>query len=197
MQKRRCFRGKADHAREALDALCEASLAYWDEEKRVVTLDPETIKRLRAEGWKGGNKEGGVVTGAGAGAGGTGEHSHPTAPPAAGEIFGLGKLPRSWPELPLKASLAAEMTWVQGNRLDVVESRPNGSAIVHLERASEPAPSKSALAWLETSIRNYGKYTDLVARVLKDELDAEDEHRRERIALEEIDDLIMQMMREY
>ena len=32
--------------------------------------------------------------------------------------------------------------------------------------ASTPAPSMAALSWLETSIRSYAKYVDVVARAL-------------------------------
>ena len=37
------------------------------------------------------------------------------------------------------------------------------------DRARTPAPSRAALGWLETSIRAYSKYIDVVAKALKDE----------------------------
>ena len=37
------------------------------------------------------------------------------------------------------ASSPAELGWVQANRLAVVEERPSGATVVHLDRAHEPA----------------------------------------------------------
>jgi hypothetical protein len=93
-----------------------------------------------------------------------------------GRVQGLGDLPATWPELP-------------GN----AEERPSGAVVVHLDRADTPAPSKAALGWLETSIRSYAKYVDVVARGLRDEHDEAEHVRRERMAIAEIKALLAEM----
>ena len=110
-----------------------------------------------------------------------------------GRVQGLGDIPPAWPELPANASLQAELAWVQSNRLLVVEERPSGATRVHLDRARSPAPSWSALSWLETSIRTYSKYVDVVARSLKDERDEQEMVRRERMQIDEIHGLLEEM----
>ena len=101
-----------------------------------------------------------------------------------GEL-GLGRIPGEWPQLPDNASLQAEIAWVQANRVSILE---NGEP--QLERATSPAPSRSALGWLETSIRAYSKYVDVVARTLAGAQDEQSEGRRELLALEEIEQLL-------
>jgi hypothetical protein len=131
--------------------------------------------------------------------------SVPADPPSApdsltastsGRLVGLHAIPADWGTLPLNASLQAELGWVQGNRLSVVEELPSGATRVHLERARAPAPSLAALGWLETSIRVYSKYVDVVARSLKDEADEVENVRRERMRLDEITGLLQEMEEE-
>ena len=98
--------------------------------------------------------------------------------------------PVSWGTLPLNATLQAELSWVQSHRLDVVEELPGGATIVHLDRAREPAPSMGALGWLETSIRSYAKYVDIVARSLTTAQDEREHQRRERMRIEDVEQLI-------
>ena len=112
-------------------------------------------------------------------------------------VQGLGEIPASWPELADNASLQAELAWVQSNRLRVVEEKPSGATRVHLDRARSPAPSWGALSWLETSIRSYAKYVDVVARGLKDEQDEHEHVRRERMRIEEIRGLLTEMNDEW
>lgn len=118
----------------------------------------------------------------------------PVDPPAAAEpeVAGVYLVPSEWPPLGDNASLQAELGWVQSQRLAIVETRGN-STIVHLQRASCPAPSKAALAWLETSIRSYAKYLDVVSRVLVGAQDEQDNVRRERMRLADIDALLAEM----
>jgi hypothetical protein len=111
-----------------------------------------------------------------------------------GRVQGLGDIPASWGELPANASLQAELAWVQSNRLRVVEERPSRATRVHLDKARSPAPSWAALSWLETSIRSYAKYVDVVARSLKDEQDEQEMVKRERMAIEEIRGLLAEMV---
>ena len=110
-----------------------------------------------------------------------------------GHLQGIEDLPADWPALPANAAQAAEIGWVQANRLSVIEELPTGATRVDLSRAHEPAPSRAALGWLETSIRSYAKYVDVVARVLRDEQDEQDYKRHERVAIGDIEELLMQM----
>jgi len=121
----------------------------------------------------------------------------PGAPQAAAINFcvqGLGEIPASWSELADNASLQAELAWVQSNRLRVVEEKPSGATRVHLDRARSPAPSGGALSWLETSIRSYAKFVDVVARSPNVEQDEQEHVRRERMAIDEIRELLAEMM---
>jgi len=110
-----------------------------------------------------------------------------------GRVTGLGDIPASWPELPNNASLQSELNWVQANRLVVVEERPSGATRVHLGRARSPAPSLAAIGWLETSIRAYSKYVDIVAKSLKDEVDEQAMVKREKLAIDEVRGLLAEM----
>ena len=129
-------------------------------------------------------------------------HEYPSAEavaaPAmqAGQIQGLDSIPTTWPVLQANASQQAELAWVQANRLLMVEERPGGATVVRLERALSPAPSHAALGWLETSIRSYAKYVDVVARSFKGEQDGQELVRRERVAIDEIRRLLDEMYRE-
>jgi len=107
-----------------------------------------------------------------------------------GHLQGLGQIPQSWGVLVDNAALPSEIAWVQSQRLTVVEERPGGPTVVHLDRARQPAPSHAALGWLETSIRSYAKYVDVVAKSLAVVQDEQDQVRRERLALAEIDSLL-------
>lgn len=108
-------------------------------------------------------------------------------------VKGLGDLPSSWPALPANASLAAEVAWVQANRLYVVEEKPSGATVVRLERAHEPAPSRAAIGWLETSVRSYAKFVEVAAKVSSSGVDDQANTRRERMAIEEIRSILSQM----
>jgi hypothetical protein len=111
-------------------------------------------------------------------------------------VQGLGDIPASWPELADNASLQAELAWVQSNRLRVVEEKPSGATRVHLDRARSPAPSWAALGWLETSIRSYAKYIDVVAKNLAVQQDEQELVRREKMAIEEIRGLLAEMLQD-
>lgn len=114
------------------------------------------------------------------------------APPAEPEVQGVYIVPVAWPELPGSASIQADLTWVQAERLRVVEQRGN-TTIVRLERASAPAPSMSALGWLETSVRSYAKYIDVLARALSTAVDEQEQVRRERLRMDDIQALLGEM----
>jgi hypothetical protein len=108
-------------------------------------------------------------------------------------VTGLDSLPASWPTLPANAALAAEIQWVQANRLSVTRT-VDGVAVVDLSRAMTPAPSWSALGWLETSIRAYSKFVDVAAKVSASTEDDREAIKRERIAIEEIRGLLAEML---
>lgn len=108
-------------------------------------------------------------------------------------LQGLGDIPSTWPALPANASLAVEIGWVQANRLYVVEERPTGAIVVHLDRAHEPAPSRAAIGWLETSIRSYAKFVDVAAKVTSADTDQAEFVRREQLAIDDIRALLDEM----
>ena len=70
----------------------------------------------------------------------------PPAQPTNGNgdgLAGLGDIPSNWPTLPSNAAFAAEVQWVQANRLSVRRGDR-----VDLSQALMPAPSRAALSWL-------------------------------------------------
>jgi hypothetical protein len=110
-----------------------------------------------------------------------------------GSIQGLSDLPKGWPELAMNASLAADVGWVQANRLRVVEERPGKATLVRLDLALSPAPSWAALGWLETSIRSYAKFVDVAAKVSGGTDDEGAVMRRERKSVDEVKALLREM----
>jgi len=110
-----------------------------------------------------------------------------------GRVQGLGDIPADWPTLPDNAPLPAELGWVQAQRLRVVEERPSGAIVVHLDRAGSPAPSWAALGWLDTAIRNPAKWADLCAKEMAQQELESDMVRRERRSIEEVRQLLSEM----
>jgi hypothetical protein len=110
-----------------------------------------------------------------------------------GSLQGIGDIPDGWPELPDNASLAAEIGWVQAQRLRIVEERSSGATVVHLDRARSPAPSWAALGWLETSVRSYAKFVDVVAKSLATQQDEKELVQRERLAIDEMREILAEM----
>jgi hypothetical protein len=110
-----------------------------------------------------------------------------------GSIRGLNDIPGSWPELPATASIAADVGWVQSNRLAVIEDKAAGPTLVHRGQARSPAPSWAALGWLETSIRNYAKFVDVAAKATASDDGEAEVWRHERIAIEEVRALLDEM----
>jgi hypothetical protein len=114
----------------------------------------------------------------------------PEAPSAADPgVSGLGELPEDWPELAANASLQVEISWVTANRLRVRDG--NG---VNLSRALSPAPSYSALSWLETSILFPSKFADISVKATQNQEDEAQHIRREKLAIEEIRSLLAEML---
>lgn len=110
-----------------------------------------------------------------------------------GQIQGLTELPEAWGELPASVSLAAEIGWVQANRLRVVLEQSGRATRVKLEQALSPAPSWAALSWLETSIRSYAKFLDAAVKVSGSSEDEGAVMRAERKSVEEIRALLKAM----
>ena len=104
-------------------------------------------------------------------------------------IHGLSEIPAGWPTLPANASLQAEISWVSANRLRVRDG--NG---VDLSRALSPAPSYSALSWLETSILFPSKFADISVKATANQEDEQEHIRREKMAIEEIRGLLAEML---
>jgi hypothetical protein len=123
----------------------------------------------------------------------------PPADPSAaivteGQVTGLATIPPAWPALPPTASLAADVGWVQSSRLDVVEQLAGGRYRVDLSRADRPAPSKSALSWLETSISFPAKFADVSVKAAQGTTDEQAEVRREKLSIEEVRRLLAEMV---
>jgi len=112
-------------------------------------------------------------------------------PPDAQEagVAGLGDLPADWPELPANASLQADVQWVAANRLTVLVS----PGVVDLSRALAPAPSYSALDWLDTALCFPSKFADVRVKATQHAEDEREHARRERLAVEETHNLLAEM----
>jgi hypothetical protein len=104
-------------------------------------------------------------------------------------IHGLSEIPAGWPTLPANASLQAEISWVSANRLRVRDG--NG---VDLSRALSPAPSYSAMSWLETSILFPSKFADISVKVTQNQEDERAHVRMEKLAIEEMRSLLAEML---
>jgi hypothetical protein len=108
-------------------------------------------------------------------------------------VTGLSDIPADWGQLPANAPLAAEIQWVQANRLSVVRT-VGETSVVDLSKAMSPAPSWAALGWLETSIRAYAKYVDVAAKASATLEDEREMIRRERMAIDEVRSLLAEML---
>lgn len=104
-------------------------------------------------------------------------------------VLGLGSIPADWPTLPANATLQAEISWVSANRLRVRDGTG-----VDLSRAISPAPSYSALSWLETSILFPSKFADISVKATASQADETEHIRREKMAIEEIRGLLAEML---
>lgn len=111
------------------------------------------------------------------------------AEPADLGVAGLGDIPESWPELPANAQLQVEIAWVSANRLKVRSGKG-----VDLARALSPAPSYSALSWLETSILFPSKFADISVKATSQQDDEKEHIKRERMSIEEIRGILKEMM---
>jgi hypothetical protein len=107
-------------------------------------------------------------------------------------VFGFCEIPPEWPTLPANSSLASDIQWVQSNRLRVTEETPEGTK-VDLGKSISPAPSWSAIGWLETSIRSYSKYCEITARATQSVEDGNAAIRREKATLEAIRTMLGEM----
>ena len=113
----------------------------------------------------------------------------PAADPADNGVAGLGEIPESWPKLPANAPLAVEIAWVSANRLLVRSGKG-----VDLSRALSPAPSYSALSWLETAILFPSKFADTLVKAPAQDEDEKEHIRREKLAIEEIRSILKEML---
>lgn len=110
-------------------------------------------------------------------------------------VTGLSSIPEDWPDLPANVTLAQEVQWVQANRLRLVRETQHGTE-VDLRKAMTPAPSWSALGWLETSIRAYSKFVDVAAKASASAEDEREMVKREKLAIEEVRGLLAEMIAE-
>lgn len=113
-----------------------------------------------------------------------------SAPPKDDQgVSGLGDLPPDWPTLPANASLQVEIAWVSANRL-----RVRDGAGVNLSKALSPAPSYSALSWLETSILFPSKFADISVKATANQDDEKESIRREKLSIEEVRSILAEML---
>ena len=110
-----------------------------------------------------------------------------------GNVTGLSDIPASWGELPANASLQAEVSWVQANRLRCVRETSD-CVVVDLSRALSPAPSYATLGWLETSIKTYAKFVDVAAKATSVQDGEQADIRREIQSIEEVRRLLASML---
>ena len=113
-----------------------------------------------------------------------------------GRVQGLGDIPPSWPELPANASLQAELAWVQSNRLVVVEELSSGATRVHLDRARSPAPSHGCPRLARDQHQVVCQVPGCGRSIAAAGADEQEHVRRERMAIEEIDELLREMREE-
>jgi len=111
------------------------------------------------------------------------------AKPDDGSVSGLSELPPGWPELPANAQLQVEIAWVTANRLRVRDGTG-----VNLSKALSPAPSYSALSWLETSILFPAKFADISVKATAQSDDEREFIKREKMAIEEIRSILSEML---
>ena len=104
-------------------------------------------------------------------------------------VQGLSEIPAGWPQLPANAALPSEIAWVNANRLRVRDGNS-----VDLSRALSPAPSYSALSWLETSILFPSKFADISVKATAQQDDEREHVRREKMAIEEIRSILAEML---
>jgi len=107
-------------------------------------------------------------------------------------IQGLNEIPAGWPTLPANATLQAEVSWVQANRLRCVRETSD-CVVVDLSRALSPAPSYATLGWLETSIKTYSKFVDVAAKATASQDGEAAEIRREVFAIADIRKILEEM----
>ena len=65
---------------------------------------------------------------------------------------------------------------------------------VDLSKAKTPAPSYSALSWLETSILFPSKFADISVKATANQDDEREQIRREKLSIEEIRGLLAEML---
>lgn len=113
-----------------------------------------------------------------------------------GKVTGLADIPAAWGELAGNASLQAEIAWVQANRLWVIEERSNGTTVVNLDLAIYPAPSWSALSWLEASIRVHSKFVDVAIKVTEKQQYEQEMVKQELAAIDDLQTMLAEMIKD-
>jgi len=118
------------------------------------------------------------------------------ADPGAPESAPTHAPPVPWADLPTDADFADEVRWVHQQYIRIVEETPRGR-VIHWERASVKPPSTGACSLARWAAENRTAfYKDMLPRVmakLEDGAEEETNIRRERMALDEIDELLGEM----
>ena len=112
---------------------------------------------------------------------------------AAGRAVGPTTLPVAWGELSDSAPFEVEVEWVHQNRVLVVEERAGGASRLHWDRARKPAPSYGAVNLMEFAATNRKGFMDILQRVKPGENGDEENIRREKVKIREIQRILDEM----
>jgi hypothetical protein len=113
-----------------------------------------------------------------------------------GRVVGTTALPIGWGDLSESAPFATEVEWVHQNRVLVVEEKAAGRCVLHWERARQPAPSYGAVNLMEFAATNRKGFMDILQRVKPEGSGDEENVKRERKTLAEIEDLLGRMQQQ-
>jgi len=118
-------------------------------------------------------------------------------PPEDAKTKGKGaaasQLPKSWSKLPASAPFGVEVEWVHQNRVLVVEERSAGKSVLHWDRAQKSAPSYGAVNLMEYAATNRKGFMDILQRVNPGDAGEEQNVRREKRSINDIEALLDQM----
>ncbi|MCE5269506.1 MAG: hypothetical protein LLG00_16640 [Planctomycetaceae bacterium] len=122
-----------------------------------------------------------------------GSHTAAAASVDEGEAVAISPLPEAWGELPESAPFEAEVEWVHQNRVLVVEELAGKRSKLHWHRARKPAPSYGAVNLMEYAATNRKGFMDILQKVKPAAAGDEENVRRERRSIAEIEDLLEKM----
>jgi hypothetical protein len=96
--------------------------------------------------------------------------------------------------LPAGAPRDVEIEWVHQERILVIEKRRGKESRLHLERATRPAPSKGAVALMQTAASADLEFTEMLFRAKPSDDDDAEMVKRERKSLAEVERILDEML---